>query len=291
MFRPPAKEQSIMTVWFITGASRGLGAEITRAALSRGHRVVAAARNAEHVRAGFPDAGAALLPVTLDVTDPAQIAAAVATAVETFGHIDVLVNNAGRGLLGAVEEATDEEIRSIYDVNVFAPLAVTRAVLPGMRAARSGTILNVSSAGGFVSAPGWGVYASTKFAMEGYTEALRDEVAPLGITVGLVEPGFFRTDFLDGTSLQISAGLSDYVEGPAADVRLATQSINHNQPGDPVRGAALIVAAVDSGEVPVRLFLGSDAIMYVSGKLEAVGREIERQRTAAASADHEAVAA
>lgn len=275
-----------MSIWFITGASRGFGAEITRAALVRGHRVVATARDAEQVRAAFPGAGDALLPVTLDVTDPAQIDAAVRAATARFGRIDVLINNAGRGLLSAVEEATDAEVRSVYEVNVFSLLAVTRAVLPVMRAARHGTIVNLSSIGGFRGSAGWGVYASTKFAVEGLTEALRDEVAPLGIIAGVVEPGYFRTDFLDSSSLHVTASIEDYAAGPAGATRGRASGLNHAQPGDPVKGARAIVDAVDNGEFPVRLFLGSDTIAAVSGKIDAVGAEVERQRAAAASTDH-----
>jgi NAD(P)-dependent dehydrogenase (short-subunit alcohol dehydrogenase family) len=280
-----------MSIWFITGASRGFGAEITRAALARGHQVVATARDAGQVRAAFPDAGDALLPLALDVTDPAQAGVAVRTATGHFGRIDVLINNAGRGLLSAVEEATDAEVRSVYEVNVFALLSVTRAVLPVMRAQRGGTIVNLSSIGGFRGSAGWGVYASTKFAVEGITEALRAEVAPFGITAGVVEPGYFRTDFLDSSSLHVSDPIADYAEGPAAATRGRTAGLNHEQPGDPVTGARVIVEAVDSAEFPVRLFLGSDTIAGVSAKVASVSAEIERQRPAAVSTDHQTAAA
>lgn len=156
------------------------------------------------------------LAVPLDVTGQAQIDAAVRAATGRFGRINVLVNNAGRGLLGAVEEATDAEIRPIYDVNVFAMLAVTRAVLPVMRAARHGTVVNLSSIGGFASSPGWGIYASTKFAIEAFTEVLRDELAPLGVTAVMVEPGYFSTDFLDSSSLHVSSQIEDSPAGPPA---------------------------------------------------------------------------
>lgn len=278
-----------MSTWFITGASRGFGAEITRAALADGHRVVATGRTLDHLRAAFPDAGEALLALELDVQDPAALAAAVSRAVATFGGIDVLVNNAGRGLLGAVEEATDAEVRSVYEVNVFAVLAVTRAVLPVMRAAGSGTIVNISSIGGFAGAAGFGVYCSTKFAVEGFTEALRTEVAPLGISVGLVEPGYFRTDFLAGNSLHVSQVVPGYEGTPAALVRSAAVEINHNQPGDPVKGARRIVDAVDAGDFPVRLFLGSDTVRAVADKAEAVLVEVARQREGASSTDHDDV--
>lgn len=276
-----------MARWFITGASRGFGAQLTRAALDAGHQVVATARDAEQVKAAFPDAGDALLAVPLDVTDEVRIHEAVARAVDAFGGIDVLINNAGRGLLGAVEEATPEQIRSIYDVNVFAVIAVAQAVLPLMREAGHGTIVNVSSIGGFRSAAGFGVYSSTKFAVEGITEALRKEVAPFGITAGIVEPGYFRTDFLDGSSLHTSGQIEAYSAGPVGDVRRIAAEISRNQPGDPARGARVIVEAVDSGSFPERLFLGSDTITAVQAKVDAVHAELQRQREIATSTDHD----
>jgi NAD(P)-dependent dehydrogenase (short-subunit alcohol dehydrogenase family) len=190
-------------VWMITGAARGIGARIAEAALAHGDAVVATSRDAASVQKRFP-AGDALLALPLDVTDEAQAAAAVQAALARFGRIDVLVNNAGYGLLGAVEEATADEVRRLYDTNVFGLLNVTRAVLPSMRARRSGRVINISSLGGYQSGPGFGVYCSTKFAVEGLSEALHGELAPLGIHVTVVEPGYFRTDFLDGNSLAVS---------------------------------------------------------------------------------------
>lgn len=185
-----------MRTWFITGASRGFGALIAEKALEKGDRVVATARNPQAILDRFgtrPD----LLAVALDVTDEAQAHRAVGEAVARFGGIDILVNNAGYGLLGAVEEATGAEVEALYRTNVFGLLAVTRAVLPHMRRQRSGHILNFSSIGGYRSGPGFGVYSSTKFAVEGLTEALAAELAPLGIHATAIEPGYFRTDFLE----------------------------------------------------------------------------------------------
>src|SRR5262245_4098691 len=162
-----------MTVWFITGASRGFGLEITKVALERGDSVVATARNPKTVIDALPDAGDRLMAVELDVHQPDQISAAVEAAIAKFGRLDALVNNAGRGLVGALEETSDAEARAAFDVNVLGPLAVTRAVLPHLRAQRSGLIINISSVGGFVAWPGWGVYSATKFAVEGLSEALR----------------------------------------------------------------------------------------------------------------------
>lgn len=281
-----------MAVWFVTGASRGLGAEIARAALASGHSVVAAARDPRTVRAAFPDAGDRLLPVALDVTDEAQVQAAVEAGVEAFGRIDVLVNNAGRGLLGAVEEASDAEVRAVYDTNVFGVLTVIRAVLPVLRAQRSGHVVNLSSVGGFVSSAGWGVYASTKFAVEGFSEAMALELAPLGIGVTLVEPGYFRTDFLDSSSLhRVATAIEDYADGPAGTMRTTAEQVNHGQPGDPMKAGPAIVSAIDSGRAPLRLQLGSDCVASVEAKLNAVRSELDAWREVAVSTDHDDVAA
>jgi NAD(P)-dependent dehydrogenase (short-subunit alcohol dehydrogenase family) len=246
-----------MRTWFITGASRGFGALIAQKALAAGDAVVATARNPASVteRLGqYPN----LLAVALDVTDEAQAHAAAKAAVERFGRIDILVNNAGYGLLGAVEEATGAEIEALYRTNVFGLLAVTRAVLPHMRRQRSGRILNLSSVGGLRSGPGFGVYCSTKFAVEGLTEALAAELAPLGIFATAVEPGYFRTDFLDATSLSISpASIADY-DATAGAVRAHAAVVSHNQPGDPQRLAQVLIEFVDAPNPPVRLPLGSD---------------------------------
>ncbi|MGW5466128.1 SDR family NAD(P)-dependent oxidoreductase [Streptomyces sp. NPDC003996] len=170
---PPETLEKTVSVWFITGSSRGFGLEITRAALAAGHQVVATARKAKAAREQLPDAGDALLAVPLDVTDPESIQAAVDAAAERFGRIDVLVNNAGTGLLAAIEESDDAAVRAVYETNVFGPLAVQRAVLPILRRQRSGHVINISSIVGFATAPGWGIYASTKFAVEGFTGFLR----------------------------------------------------------------------------------------------------------------------
>jgi len=274
-----------MTVWFITGASRGFGLEITKVALERGDSVVATARNPQSVIDALPDAGARLLAVELDVHRPAQITAAVDAAIAKFGRIDVLINNAGRGLLGAVEEASDAAARAVYDTNVFGTLNVLRAVLPTMRDQRGGRIINLSSIGGFTGSAGWGIYNSTKFAVEGISEALAKEVAPLGILVTIVEPGYFRTDFLDGSSLHTEATvIADYAETAGAMRRKAGE-LNHEQPGDPVRAVEAIMTIAESLEPPLRIQLGSDAFASVADKLAAVGAEQRRWRDLAVSTD------
>lgn len=273
-----------MTTWFITGASRGFGALIAQEALARGHNVVATARNpaAAIERIGnHPN----LLAVALDVTDEAQAKVAIQRAVERFGAIDVLLNNAGFGLLGAVEEATSAEVEALYRTNVFGLLAVTRAVLPSMRARRSGRILNVSSIGGYRSAAGFGVYCSTKFAVEGLSEALHAELAPLGIHVTVVEPGYFRTDFLDSTSLSVSpTSIADYNE-TAGVVRNVAANLNHGQPGDPAKLASVLVEFVNAPNPPVRLPLGSDTVAAIEEKHVADNAIVAEWRAVSISTD------
>ncbi|MBK1841894.1 SDR family NAD(P)-dependent oxidoreductase [Azospirillum sp. YIM B02556] len=254
-----------MKTWFITGASRGFGALVAERALRKGDAVVAAARNPQAVADRFGD-HPNLLPVALDVTREDQAAAAVASAVERFGTIDVLLNNAGFGLMGAVEEASAAEVEAVYRTNVFGLLNVTRAVLPQMRKARSGRILNISSIGGYRGAAGFGVYSSTKFAVEGLSEALHAELAPLGIHVTVVEPGYFRTDFLDAASLSVSpAIIADYAE-TAGRVRTIAAGLNHAQPGDPAKLADVLVSFADAADPPVRLPLGSDTVAAIEAK-------------------------
>ncbi|MGW2052065.1 oxidoreductase [Streptomyces sp. NPDC001858] len=276
-----------MSVWFITGSSRGFGLEITRAALAAGHQVVATARKAEAVRAQLPDAGDALLTVPLDVTDPQSIQTAVDIAVERFGRIDVLVNNAGTGLLAAVEESDDAAVRAVFETNVFGPLAVQRAVLPVLRRQRSGHVINISSIVGFATAPGWGIYASTKFAVEGFTETLHAELAPLGVHVTLVEPGFFRTDFLDPANLHTGPDAIDDYAPTVGAMREAAVGLNHAQPGDPVKAARAIVEMAATPEPPLRLPLGADTLQAFDAKLDTFRKELNTWREVALTTDHD----
>jgi NAD(P)-dependent dehydrogenase (short-subunit alcohol dehydrogenase family) len=274
-----------MTVWFITGASRGFGLEITKEALSRGDDVIATARNPQAIADALPDAGEHLLAVPLDVHEPAQITAAVDAGIARFGRIDVLVNNAGRGLVGAIEETSDDEARAVFDVNVFGLLAVTRAVLPHLRAQRSGKVLNLSSVGGFVAWPGWGLYSATKFAVEGLSEAMTHELAPLGIQVTAIEPGPFRTNFLDGSSLGVTqARIDDYAETAGAAREWATDT-NYGQDGDPVKAARIIVDLADRADLPERIQLGHNAFNDVADKLVRTARDQQQWRDIALSAD------
>jgi len=267
-----ASTQDFNRVWMITGASRGIGARIVEAALAHGDAVVATARDIASLVQRFGDRDA-FLAVALDVTDEAQAAHATEIALARFGRIDVLVNNAGFGLLGAVEEATADEVRRLYETNVFGLLNVTRAVLPAMRKRRKGHVINISSLGGYQSGPGFGVYCSTKFAVEGLTEALRAELAPLGIHATTVQPGYFRTDFLDQASLTVSPRILDDYAATAGQVRSAATRINHNQPGDPQRLAQALLALVEMSNPPLRLPLGTDTVQTIRDKHAFVAQE------------------
>ncbi|APO67330.1 short-chain dehydrogenase protein [Rhizobium gallicum] len=280
-----------MKVWFITGASRGFGALMTKEALAAGDAVVATARNPKSVTDKFGD-HPNLVAVALDVTNEGQAKEAAANAVERFGRIDVLANNAGYGLLGAVEEATAEEVERLYATNVFGLLKVTRAVLPYMRRQRSGHILNFSSIGGYFGYPGWGVYGSTKFAVEGLSESLAAELEPFGIKVTIVEPGFFRTDFLADNSLAVSpASIPDYVGTPAGNMRDFAADANHAQPGDPARLAAGIITLANAASPPLRMPFGSDTVAKIEEQNASVAKELAEWRELAVSTDFQADAA
>jgi NAD(P)-dependent dehydrogenase (short-subunit alcohol dehydrogenase family) len=214
------------------------------------------------------------------------VSAAVDAAIERFGRIDVLVNNAGRGLVGAVEETSDAEARAIFDVNVFGLLAVTRAVLPHMRAARSGLVVNLSSVGGFVAWPGWGVYAATKFAVEALSEAMTHELAPLGIRSVAIEPGPFRTNFLDGSSLSVAETRLDDYSATAGAARSWATDTNYGQEGDPVKAAKIIVDLASYAELPERIQLGANAVDDVAAKLARTASDQEQWRSISLSADY-----
>jgi NAD(P)-dependent dehydrogenase (short-subunit alcohol dehydrogenase family) len=271
-------------VWFITGASRGFGSLIARDALARGDYVVATGRKAESVTESL-GAHPNLLAVQLDVTREAAALVTTQQAVERFGHIDVLVNNAGYGLLGAVEESSAEEVRKQYETNVFGLLNVTRAVLPVLRKQRSGHVINISAIAGYSAFHGWGVYSSTKFAVEGLSEAMSTELAPLGVHVTVVEPGFFRTDFLDAASLsETAARIEDYAETVGA-MRTFAAGANHQQPGDPQKLSKAILKLADAEKPPVRLQLGSDTVATVRAKNQHVEKELTEWIELALSTD------
>ena len=276
-------------VWFITGASRGFGRELARDALERGDFVVATARKPQAVTTVLR-AHDNLLSVGLDVTNEAQAVAAAKAAVDRFGRIDVLINNAGYGLLGAVEEASAKEVEQQFATNVFGLLNVTRAILPHMRRAGRGHVVNISAIAGYSAFPGWGVYSATKFAVEGLTEAMATELAPLGIHATVAEPGFFRTDFLDNSSLATTAlSLPDYAK-TVGEMRAAMASANHAQPGDPKKLSKALLTLADSDEPPVRLPLGTDTVARIAEKNRFVEAELERWLDVAKSTNHDDVA-
>ncbi|MBD2463439.1 SDR family NAD(P)-dependent oxidoreductase [Oscillatoria sp. FACHB-1407] len=270
--------------WFVTGASRGIGAEIAIAVLAAGDQLIATARKKTDLQQF--ESNPNVLTLSLDVTDEAQVQAAVAAGLERFGQIDVLVNNAGFGILGGIEETSAQEVERVYRTNVFGLLNVIRAVLPSMRQHRSGHIINLSSIGGYRSAPGWGVYSSTKFAVEGITEALHDELAPLGIHATVVEPGYFRTNFLDGSSLQRTAiEIPDYAE-TVGKVRKLASDLSYQQPGDPIKLAQAMLQLANADTPPLRLPLGTDTLQAIAQKNAYVEQETEQWRTLAESTDY-----
>ncbi|TDD72175.1 SDR family NAD(P)-dependent oxidoreductase [Actinomadura darangshiensis] len=272
-------------VWLITGANSGFGRAIAEAALAAGGTVVAAARRPETLDDLVERHPGRVNAVALDVTDQAKIADVVADVVLWHGRIDVLVNNAGRGLVGAVEETTDGELRDLMDLHFFGPAALTRAVLPHMRRQGSGAIVQMSSMGGRFSFPGVGAYSATKFALEGLSEALALEVAPFGVKVLVVEPGSFRTGFAGGGLYQTTA-MPEYA-GSVGRVRTDLPDSDGKQPGDPAKAAAAIVTALDAGDTPLRLPLGNDAADAVDAALTGARKEFEAWESTSRGTDFE----
>lgn len=277
-------------VWFVTGASKGLGLSLIKKLLGEGYKVAATSRNIATLTTVVGNNTEHFLPLEVDLLDESSVQQAVDQIVDAFGAIDVVVNNAGYGQFGTVEETTDEEARQNYDVNVFGTLNVIRGVMPHLREQRSGHIFNISSIGGFVSSfTGWGVYCSTKFAVSGLTEALHTDVKPLGIHVTLVYPGYFRTNFLTDESLRLpSHPIADY-EGARQSQEYHVNSINGNQPGDPDKAAEAMIQAALAEEPPLHLFLGSDAYEVASAKLAALQKDLNDWKDVSLSTDIETV--
>jgi NAD(P)-dependent dehydrogenase (short-subunit alcohol dehydrogenase family) len=275
-----------MTTWLITGCSTGLGRALAQAVLDRGDNAVVTARDAASVQdlaKAHPDTALAL---ALDVTDPAQVAAAAERAEATFGGVDVLVNNAGYGYRAAVEEAGDADVQRLFATNFFGPVALIKAVLPGMRSRRRGAIVNISSIGARISPAGSGYYAATKAALEGMSFSLRKEVQPLGITVVAVEPGAFRTDFAGRSLTQSAEAIADYAD-TAGKRRKENDTVDGTQPGDPAKAAQAIITAVESPDAPALLVLGTDALGAFGAVLDAQRAELETWRELSASTDIE----
>ncbi|MHA6138615.1 oxidoreductase [Pseudomonas mohnii] len=272
-------------VWFVTGAARGLGAAIAKAALDDGDKVVVSGRRIEPLQSVFAEYGDRALAVALDVTHEAQALNAVEAAVARFGRIDVLVNNAGYGQLAPFEDNLASEADQQFATNVFGVFNVCRAVLPVMRGQRSGQVFNVSSMGGVVGMGGAALYCASKFAVEGFSESLAQEVAQFGIKVTLVEPGVFRTDFLDPSSAIFGTrGLEDYVAF-TAKIKGASAAYNHQQTGNPAKLGQALVKLANSEHPPLRYLAGSDAYQQVSDKLNKMLAEIELWRHLSFSTD------
>lgn len=271
--------------WFVTGAARGLGAAIARAALDADDRVVVAGRNRDALVEAFGPDSDTVLSMTLDVTDPAAIAAAVEGTVARFGRIDVLVNNAGYGHLGLFEETRPQDARTQFDTNVFGLFDMTRAVLPVMRAQRSGHVFNISSIGGLRGGESGSIYCASKFAVEGFTESVAAEVRPFGVRMTIVEPGFFRTDFLDATSVRFAdSPIADYAEVSAA-LRAFYEGRNQNQAGDPAKLGQALVTLANAENPPLRWSAGTDAVAVVEGKAADLLSELDAWRYLSASTD------
>lgn len=276
----------ISRVYFITGASSGFGAALARAVLERGDQAVLAARRLDSLERIAGPHGARALPLRLDVIDPRSREEAVVAALEHFGRIDVLANIAGQGSLGAAEEFSDEQLREQMELNFFAATALTKAVLPTMRSQAAGHILNLTSIGGLVSVGGFSAYCASKFALEGWSEALRDEVGPLGIKVTIIEPGAFRTEFAGSKNMRPQQRIDAY--RPVIEpIEAYLYGGDGKQPGDPSKAAEAMIRIVEHPDPPLRLILGEDALDLAQKKLVAVQQDIAEWKDVGQSTNFE----
>ena len=273
-------------VWYITGASQGLGLTLVKKLLDSGYRVAATSRNAQVLKtaAGVIDAES-FLPLTVDLNNVDCIDESIQQTLTTFGRIDVVVNNAGYGMAGTVEEITEQDIRKIFDVNVLAIINVVKTVLPVMRQQRSGYIINIGSVAGFVGAPGWTVYSATKAAIAAFSEVLALDVKEFGIKVTVAEPSGFRTGFLTKDSLAFTESKIDGYQA-VKDTQERYLAANGKQPGDPERASAIFMQLAESEQPPLHLYLGQDAYNRASGKLAAMNEELEEWKSITISADY-----
>lgn len=271
--------------WFITGGSQGIGLELVKQLLAEGHNVAVTGRKLETVKNSINTTSSQFLPLQVDIADEARVAKAVTQTMAKFKSIDVLVNNAGYGLIGGIEETSASEVQAIFDINVFGLLNVTRAILPHMRAAGSGYIFNLSSVFGLISGAAWGLYCSSKFAVEGLSEALAQEVKSFGIHVTIIEPGYVRTNFL-------KSGAIAHPKNPIAayttiqeERRKHQEEIPGTQPGDPAKIASVILATSRLSEPPLRLLLGADALQYANYKIDMLQAGIAANKEITLSTD------
>ena len=277
-------ENQIKT-WFITGGSQGIGLVLVKKLLAEGNNVVATGRNLDTLKKAVNDQSAKFLPLQVDLPDETSVNKAVNEAIAHFGAIDVLVNNAGYGLIGGIEETSAKEVQSIYDINVFGLLNVTRAVLPHMREANAGHIFNLSSVFGLIAGGGWGHYCGTKFAVEGLSEALAQEVKPFGINVTIIEPGYVKTNFLQSGSIAVSQSPISAYAAIQEEKRKHLDEIPGNQPGDPEKVAQVIIDTAKLSEPPLRLLLGSDALQFANYKIQMLQEGIEANKAITLSTD------
>jgi NAD(P)-dependent dehydrogenase (short-subunit alcohol dehydrogenase family) len=274
-------------VWYVTGASQGLGLTLVKKLLESGYCVTATSRNTHKLKEAVDtDDSKRFLPVVVDLQNPDSIDESLQQTIATFGGIDVVVNNAGYGMIGTVEETGEEDIRTIFDVNVLAVINVTKSVLPLMRKQRSGYIVNVGSVAGFAGAPGWAVYSATKAAIAAFTEVLALDVKEFGIRVTVVEPSGFRTGFLTKNSLANSDIRIDGYEA-VKETQKRYLAGDGKQPGDPDRASAILIALAETQQPPLHLYLGQDAYDRASGKLAAMKAELEEWKSTSVSADYE----
>jgi len=274
-------------VWLVTGASKGLGMTLVKRLLAEGHSVAATSRNKTELQKAVGEESSTFLPLEVDLVDENSVQQAVSKSIEKFGKLDVVVNNAGYGQLGTLEELTDQESRQNFDTNVFGSLNIIRASMPHLRHQGSGNIINIASIGGLSGDfPGWGIYCATKFAVVGFTEALAAEVKEFGVNATVVYPGYFRTDFLTGGSLRTPENeIEEYTTARQLQ-KAHEQDINGNQPGDPEKAAAAMMELAAMENPPVHLVLGSDAFQMANSKLNALQNEISDFKTLSISTDY-----
>lgn len=273
-------------VWFVTGASKGLGLLFIKQLLEKGDCVAGTSRSLTQLKEAAGLSHENFLPLEMQITDETSVTDAITTTIEKFGRIDNVVNNAGYGLAGGIEELTDAEARQNFDVNVFGSLNVIRAVMPHLRKQGSGHIFNISSVGGFTGAfPAFGIYCATKFAVAGFTESLAMEAKPFGIDVTLVLPGYFRTSFLTSDSLVLPKNQMDEYEEVRAVQQLHQEQINGNQPGDPEKGVAAIIQTAGIANPPLYLFLGSDSLELAKQKIGMINNQIDTWKAISTSTD------
>jgi NAD(P)-dependent dehydrogenase (short-subunit alcohol dehydrogenase family) len=273
-------------VWFVTGASKGIGLVLVQSLLARGYRVAATSRSLDELTRLLGPKSERFLPIEVDLSNEASVQRSVVATHAHFGALHVVVNNAGYGQFGTVEEVSDEEARRNFDVNVFGTLNVLRAALPLLREQRAGHVFNVSSIGGYVGAfSGWGVYCASKFAISGLTEALHADLAALGVGVTLVYPGYFRTAFLTESSMALPKKPIAAYEAARASQAQHSGAINGNQPGDPQKLAEVLSASYESGNAPLHLFLGSDSVSMAEAKIAQVQSAIAEHRALSVATD------